>query len=371
MALPATDTFTTDTDQTLPNYSSNWTQNNGTCNVLSVTDDWESGALVDWLAHWNADTFDDDQYAEGEFSAVTDERETYTGVSVRVATSAVTGYTQEGSGDRAGEACKYLGKLVAGSWTTLGSNNDTGYDVNDVLRLEAHGTTLTPLLNGTEDTDLGAQTDSAITSGSAGLCAWGAETSIRMDNWEGGNLLPAQDDFTGTNGTQLTTYNSRWTLNSGDFDIQGNELCADAPTSGNIHGAHWNAATFDNDQYAQAIARVTADNTDINIGVSVRCHASSDDFYDFHWRSGDGDDLWLYKTVAGAYTQLSWVEADWSDGDLFRLEVSGTTLTCLKNGSTTGAPGAQTDSARSSGFPGVSGWNDGTDMSCDIRYSHC
>jgi hypothetical protein len=45
--------------------------------------------------------------------------------------------------------------------------------------------------DGSEDTDLGAQTDSAIASGDAGVAGYGDATDIRLDDWEGGNLAAA------------------------------------------------------------------------------------------------------------------------------------------------------------------------------------
>ncbi len=87
--------------------------------------------------------------------------------------------------------------------------------------------------------------------------------------------LPATEAFTNSNGTQLTTHSSNWTLNSGDFDIQSNALSPDAASTEN--GAHWNADTFDDDQYAQAT--LVDQFNSRTIGVAVRCHATADTYY--------------------------------------------------------------------------------------------
>jgi hypothetical protein len=191
MALPATDNFTTGSDQALATYSASWTQNNGAANVLDATDDVVSFDNSDWLAHWNADSFDDDQYAQLVLSAVGED--TWIGPSARVAASATTGYLID-CRSKVGATSKYLSKLVAGSWTTLASSTNS-YSVSDLIRLEAEGSTITPLVNGSEDTDLGAQTDSAITSGSAGLAGYGKFAPVsRGDDWEGGNLAAGGGD---------------------------------------------------------------------------------------------------------------------------------------------------------------------------------
>jgi len=173
--------------------------------------------------------------------------------------------------------------------------------------------------------------------------------------------LPATDSFTGSNDDQLTTYSGNWTLNSGDFDIQSNSLAPDASTASGIHGAHWNADAFSDNQYAEANVEQVAGSLNINLGVGVRFHASSDNFYSFHaaYRDPSTDRTYLYRVVAGTYTQLgSTAEYNFADNDVLRIEASGTTITPLKNGSQSETPGAQTDSSHSSGYAGVTGWDD-------------
>jgi hypothetical protein len=103
-----------------------------------------------------------------------------------VAAAAHTGYNYCGHSTQ-----KYLYKYVAGSQTTLTSTTSAGFSVSDDVRIETEGTTITPVLNGSTDSDLGAQTDSSISSGSAGVGGFSDTSSNRIDDWEGGNLAGA------------------------------------------------------------------------------------------------------------------------------------------------------------------------------------
>jgi len=165
--------------------------------------------------------------------------------------------------------------------------------------------------------------------------------------------LPATDTFTGTTGTQLTTYSANWTLCLGDFDIQSNALSADA--SGN-NGAGWNADAFNDDQYAEATFAAVFQF--VYLGVAVRCDVGTPDdtFYLFYSDSTDGS--YLEKIVNGAETQLGNKGATFAVNDVIRIEASGTTITPIKNGGTLNPPNAQTDASISSGAAGVSGYDD-------------
>ena len=87
------------------------------------------------------------------------------GVAVRVDTGSTNTayfYIAAGTGDRE------LRKVVAGTSTLLASAA-TGFSASDVIRLEASGTTITPIVNGSTDAVIGGSVpDSAITSGAAG-----------------------------------------------------------------------------------------------------------------------------------------------------------------------------------------------------------
>lgn len=178
MALPATETFTNSNGVALTTHSASWTNNAGTfainSNAVYATD-----AGQDCAAHWNADTFANDQYAQGVIVAL---GSTYIGVSVRCHASANTHYGFEGNATDS-----YFYKYVNGSYTQLGSTGGN-FTNGQTLRIEASGTTITPKINGSTISPPGAQTDSSISSGYAGIAGSGNNAVSRLDTWEGGNI---------------------------------------------------------------------------------------------------------------------------------------------------------------------------------------
>lgn len=193
MALPATDTFTTATDQALTAYSASWSNVNGVFYVYAAGDNVSPNSAVESAARWNADTFANDQYAQAVVSSVTSE---WVGVSVRCASGAANfyGFYTGTSGD-----ASYLFKVIGGTWTQLGSNG-ASVAAGNTIRLEASGTSLTAYVGGTPS-GIGTQTDGSISSGYAGLSGYGSLSSGHVvDNWEGGDIggsshvdLPAID----------------------------------------------------------------------------------------------------------------------------------------------------------------------------------
>lgn len=168
--------------------------------------------------------------------------------------------------------------------------------------------------------------------------------------------LPASDAFTGTNGTALTTYSAAWTLNSGNFDIQSNALCANAADT--ECGAHRNDETFDADQYSEAVIGALA-GTVSWVGVAVRCATDgSENYYGFY---GAGSASQVFKVVSGTWTQIGSDFPAFSPGDVVRLEVEGTTLRAYIDGVQQGSD--LTDSALSAGAAGVCGYSDATTSS--------
>lgn len=181
MTLPATDTFTTGADAALTTYSANWSAVNNAFQVLAASDDVRPNAFAECAARWNADTFNNDQYAQIVISTVADAD--YIGPAVRCASGAATYYGYYGNNTNS-----YLFKVVAGTYTQIGSTGGA-VAVNDLLYLEIQGSSLLAKKNGVAQFG-GAQDVSAdgITSGSAGIAGYGADNRVRGDNWEGGNL---------------------------------------------------------------------------------------------------------------------------------------------------------------------------------------
>jgi hypothetical protein len=162
--------------------------------------------------------------------------------------------------------------------------------------------------------------------------------------------LPATDTFTTGTDQSLTAYSANWTANSGAFAVTASTDTVRADGGGGEDMAHWNADTFDANQYAQ-VSITSVDSS--YIGVAVRCHASAATGYGLY---AGVTESYLYKIVSGTWTQIGSAGGAWSNSDVLRLEVSGTTLTPKRNGSTYSTIGAQTDSSISSGYAGLSGY---------------
>jgi hypothetical protein len=182
-ALPATEAFTNTDGTALTTHSASWTLRNGNF-AINTNAVYPNDAVNYGMAYWNADTFSNNQYAQ--FTLVAAASGGAIGVATRMAAGANTAYgyiKDSGTSDRA------FFKRVAGTFTEFGYAA-SGTAVNDVFRLEANGTTIRPIRNGSTDTGVGgAVTDSAIASGAAGLVSnTTTVTTTRGDNWEAGNL---------------------------------------------------------------------------------------------------------------------------------------------------------------------------------------
>jgi len=162
--------------------------------------------------------------------------------------------------------------------------------------------------------------------------------------------LPATDSFTGTNGTQIEVYSANWTLNAGAIDIQSNAIAPDNPTDES--GAHWNADSFSNDQYAELTLAALA--SGYQIGPAVRAHVSAATYYIYYT---DGGATQIAKMVGGVWTQLGSDLANPANGSVLKLEVSGTTLTAYDDDV---SQGSRTDSSIASGYAGVAAYGDNT-----------
>lgn len=158
----------------------------------------------------------------------------------------------------------------------------------------------------------------------------------------------ATDSFTNTNGTTLFSHDATWKVGNAltsDFVIDTNALRT--PFNRNVTLTAFYDAAFANDQYAEAkITQVGSAN--MRMGVAVR--ASAADSYFFAVQPG----VWFVgKLVNYSFTQLSaGFGFTLTANDVIRLEVSGTSLTALVNGS---AVSTVTDSSIASGSPGVMG----------------
>jgi hypothetical protein len=203
MALPASDSFTGTDGTSLPTYSSNWTIDTGNGGFIIQTNAARPNAIFQVsLVRWNADTFSNNQYAQG---TITNANSDPGGVLVRAATDGTSNYYGAMSdSDSSTEWFKY----VAGSYTLLSS---LPFMANgDVIRLEVYGSTLAVYKNGIQHGP--TLTDSSHTSGAAGLTGY-STGSTSIDNWSAGNLTaPLAPAFVaaGTGVESITTISPAW-----------------------------------------------------------------------------------------------------------------------------------------------------------------
>lgn len=186
MALPATDTFTTGSDQSLTAYSASWTINQGGWNV-SASNDYALPTTTDDIAHWNADVFDADQYAQVTFPLIF--AGYFLGVALRCHATNADAYCVLVTDDTT-----LVYRFIGGAGTELGTSADT-WSQNDELRAEVETTDASTVQirvyqNDTLVLTVNDTNASRILSGSAGIFGFGPNGGA-VDNWEGGNLAVA------------------------------------------------------------------------------------------------------------------------------------------------------------------------------------
>lgn len=155
--------------------------------------------------------------------------------------------------------------------------------------------------------------------------------------------LPVSDNF------NRAALGANWTITSGNFSMPGS-TAAMANALGGHSGAFWNADTFAADQYAEIV--ISNASYDGYMGVEVRVNTGgADTRYFYH---GSLFEQTLGKLVAGVYTQLGNTTVNpFANGDVIRLEVSGTTLTAKQNGV---VRFSVTDASIGSGQTGIHGY---------------
>jgi hypothetical protein len=135
----------------------------------------------------------------------------------------------------------------------------------------------------------------------------------------------------------------------GGFKIVGN---AAVPTAVGTNAAEsYNGVTWPADQYSQARLTTSGTTAQTGPGLLVRCAAAALTCYWLRASHAASNNLQLVKFVAGTPTVLGNITQAWSNGDLVRLEVQGTTLRVLVNGSQAGAD--ITDASIATGRAGI------------------
>lgn len=230
MALPASDTFSSGSTQTLTSYSGNWTILEGGFSVNASGLFYGTGGTYN-TARWNADTFAANQYAQvtldnGEATGI------YCGPAVRCQSGANTSYHCEGAADQI-----YVSKCLAGSQSVLSGPIAQTLATGDVLRLEVTGTGGTVTLrvyraaaaSPTSFVQIGSDiTDSSspiTTAGYAGIFVYGGTADVGATAWSAGDLVAVPSAPTGVTGGSVTSSSATcsWTDASSDetsFDVQ-------------------------------------------------------------------------------------------------------------------------------------------------------
>lgn len=185
MALPATDDFTTGSDQNLT-ARANWTAAENDLKNEADSNDVHSTLGSENGVYWDADVFDAEQYSQGTINA--SQNNNWIGVAVRASATNFYGAYFDNNDE-------YMFKVVSGNWTQL-DNTSNGVSATDVVYLEASGTDPSNLDAKINDSSVMTDNaDGALDSGSAGLCGYGSGPNGRIDDWEGGNLGAARRIF--------------------------------------------------------------------------------------------------------------------------------------------------------------------------------
>lgn len=164
-----------------------------------------------------------------------------------------------------------------------------------------------------------------------------------VDNTAAGGTL-ATDDFNRADGS----LGANWTIQLGsNMAIVSNE--AKTSTTGADQLAFWDADTFADDQYAQAKFVNTSGGLN---GVCVRNSVVGASKNSYFLRL-DG----IHKFVGGAYTKIKNATETTDGDDIFKLTISGDTLTGYKNGVQFVTVD---DSDLTSGSPGILQFTSGT-----------
>jgi hypothetical protein len=179
VALPISKDFAAANGTALTTYDSNF-QNNSGALVINTNGVCPNSSTNEIGVRWNGDSFNADQYSQGTLAAKPASDSFFIGVGCRHAAAGTASYYLYYTANTQ----TFFGKLVAGSFTAFGAVMG-GRTVGDVLRIEAEGTTIRAKINGAQQR---AQTDSALASGAAGLTGYDTSTTLRLDDWEAGNL---------------------------------------------------------------------------------------------------------------------------------------------------------------------------------------
>jgi hypothetical protein len=138
----------------------------------------------------------------------------------------------------------------------------------------------------------------------------------------------------------------RWTTSSGG-KIQIYQQQAAPGLAGDWSFATYNAASFPNDQGVEITVTAIPANYPV-MGALARFDVSTKTGYSFYFGYGD---IFLYRWLSGAATQIGNAAAAAQVNDVLRLLCQGTQISVTRNGATIIGP--VTDATIASGLPGI------------------
>lgn len=168
----------------------NWTTRTDTNNVGSLVISGNkvvaNATFQDSVAHWSADTFANDQYAQGVWGTVIANPSSAC-VDVRISGSGTLKYYEfaASTGGFANGLAYYDGT----TWNTLTLTG--GIANGDTMRISAVGTALTVTING--GATFTSATDANIASGFPGIHIYDEGATASVDDWLGGPIAAAAD----------------------------------------------------------------------------------------------------------------------------------------------------------------------------------
>lgn len=158
-------------------------------------------------------------------------------------------------------------------------------------------------------------------------------------------MATASDSFTGSNVFSLSNYSSNWTDNVGQLRLVSNAV------TGNTAGfdvASWNATSFGDAQFSQAVA--TAKDASCAAAKGVAVQVSGTKFYYALWDRTDNH-LYVGSYNAGTIDEDDAGIDSYSVNDVLRIECDGSGNITVKRNGVTKYTGAKT--AFTGGKPGL------------------
>ncbi len=178
------------------------------------------------------------------------------------------------------------------------------------------------------------------------------------DSGGGAGTLP---QAFGCGDVALSSCDSNWTLlGSSVFTLSSGKVYSNLTTANTM--AQWTAGSFNVNQYAE-ITLSTLSGAGY-IGVAVRTQTGAHSGYGAY---ANNQDVKIVEWSGGSVTSTHYTGSAYSPGDILRLEISGTTLTLKKNGTTVTT--VSDEATYSSGRPGLAGYGNTSNTNGDSWYA--